>query len=141
MAVLNKTFVQSFCETQKINTKNANLTYIFCRKYSIIIAACRNFWENMKQKSKAKWNLFCHRVVKHFDAQKLYTKNKLSQKLSKPNVTQLNSTQSNCKSNFVGLDIVLTWNPPPPPQQHTFQSFLDQLKSWNLAQTLTRPIW
>ena len=38
--------------------------------------------------------------------------------LSKPNVTQLNSTQlKQLKSNFVGLDIVLTWNPPhhPPP--------------------------
>ena len=32
--------------------------------------------------------------------------------LSKPNVTQLNSTQlKQLKSNFVGLDIVLTWNP------------------------------
>ena len=31
------------------------------------------------------------------------------------NSTQLNSTQSNCKSNFVGLEIVLTWNPPHPP--------------------------
>ena len=30
------------------------------------------------------------------------------------NSTQLNSTQSNCKSNFVGLDTVLTWNPPHP---------------------------
>ena len=29
------------------------------------------------------------------------------------NSTQLNLTQSNSKSNFVGLDIVLTWNPPP----------------------------
>ena len=47
--------------------------------------------------------------------------------LSKPNVTQLNSTQSNCKSNFVGLDIVLTWNPPHHAQ--TFQSLLDQLES------------
>ena len=28
--------------------------------------------------------------------------------------TQRNSTQSNSKSNFVGLDIVLTWNPPHP---------------------------
>ena len=37
-------------------------------------------------------------------------------KLSKPNVTQLSSTQlKQLKSNFVGLDIVLTWNPPPPP--------------------------
>ena len=36
--------------------------------------------------------------------------------LSKPNVTQLNSTQlKKLKSNFVGLDIVLTWNPPHPP--------------------------
>ena len=35
------------------------------------------------------------------------------------NSTQLNSTQSNCKSNcksnFVGLDIVATWNPHHPP--------------------------
>ena len=36
--------------------------------------------------------------------------------LSKPNVTQLNSTQlKQLKSNFVGLDTVATWNPPPPP--------------------------
>ena len=47
--------------------------------------------------------------------------------LSKPNVTQLNSTQSNYKSNFVGLDTVATWNPPYHPQ--TFQSLLDQLES------------
>ena len=53
--------------------------------------------------------------------------------LSKPNVTQLNSTQlKQLKSNFVGLDIVLTWNPrhathPTPPQ--TFQALLDQLES------------
>ena len=37
-------------------------------------------------------------------------------KFPKPNVTQLNSTQlKQLKSNFVGLDIVLTWNPPTPP--------------------------
>ena len=36
-------------------------------------------------------------------------------KLSKPNVTQLNSTQlKQLKSNFVGLDSVVTWNPPHP---------------------------
>ena len=50
--------------------------------------------------------------------------------LSKPNITQLNSKQ--LKSNFVGFDIVLTWNPhhtthPTPPQ--TFQALLDQLES------------
>ena len=59
------------------------------------------------------------------------------------NSTQLNSTQSNSKSNFVGLDIVLTWNPPHPPHHHpqTFQALLGQLESWNLAQTLTRRTW
>ena len=34
------------------------------------------------------------------------------------NSTKLNSTQSNCKSIFVGLDIVLTWNPPHPTPPH-----------------------
>ena len=54
--------------------------------------------------------------------------------LSKPNVTQLKSTQlKQLKSNFVGLDIVLTWNPPhpptPPTPPQTFQALLDQLES------------
>ena len=40
------------------------------------------------------------------------------------NSTQLNSTQSNSKSNFVGLDTVATWNPPPHHPQ-TFQALLD----------------
>ena len=35
----------------------------------------------------------------------------LAKKLSNPNVTQLNSKQ--LKNNFVGLDTVATWNPPP----------------------------
>ena len=68
--------------------------------------------------------------------------------LSKPNVTQLNSTQlKQLKSNFVGLDIVLTWNPPTPPHPHhttppqTFQALLDQLESWNLAHKLTKLTW
>ena len=39
------------------------------------------------------------------------------------NSTQLNSTQSNCKSNFVWLDIVLTWNPNTPPHPKLFRHF------------------
>ena len=39
----------------------------------------------------------------------------------------------------------LTWKwlckPHPPPPTQTFQALLDELESWNLAQTLTRPIW
>ena len=51
--------------------------------------------------------------------------------LLKPNVTQLNSTQSNCKRNFVGLDIVVTWNAYKPWNLHpqTFHALLDQLES------------
>ena len=37
------------------------------------------------------------------------------------NSTQLNPTQSNCKSNFVELDSVVTWNPPHP--HHTTPNF------------------
>ena len=40
-----------------------------------------NFWNITKQKTKANWKLFCDRVVKHFDAQKVYNKNKLCQKI------------------------------------------------------------
>ena len=32
-------------------------------------------------------------------------------------------------------------NPTHPPPTQTFQALLDELESWNLAQTLTRPIW
>ena len=59
--------------------------------------------------------------------------------------TQRNSTQLNStlKQLALELDIVVTCSttnhPPPPPQ--TFRPLLDQLESWNLAQTLTRPIW
>ena len=44
-------------------------------------------------------------------------------KMSKPNATKLNSTQSNSKSNFVRLDIILTWNPPHPPPRTNFSVF------------------
>ena len=56
--------------------------------------------------------------------------------LSKPNVTQLNSKQ--LKSNFIGLDIVVTsnaykpWNLTYKPwnlHPQTFQALLDQLES------------
>ena len=70
-AVLNKTSVQSFCDTQKINTKKANLIYIFCRKSLIRIAACRNFWE----KSKANWKLFCDRENERPDRKKVSAEN------------------------------------------------------------------
>ena len=44
--------------------------------------------------------------------------------LSKPNVTQLNSTQQKqLKSNFVGLDIVATWNPPHATPSHATPKF------------------
>ena len=35
------------------------------------------------------------------------------------NSTHLNSTKSNSKSNFVGLDSVATWNPPHTTHPHT----------------------
>ena len=60
------------------------------------------------------------------------------------NPTQLNSTQRNSKATSVGVrhssHVYPTHptHPTPPPQ--TFQPLLDQLESWNLAQTLTRPI-
>ena len=53
--------------------------------------------------------------------------------------TQRNSTQrkATLKQLALELDTVVTWNPPP----QTFRPLLDQLESWNLAQTLTRPTW
>ena len=55
------------------------------------------------------------------------------------NSTKLNSKQ--LKSNFVGVDIVATWNPHHPTPPQAFQALLDELESWNLAQPLTRLIW
>ena len=60
---------------------------------------------------------------------------------SKPNATQLKAT---LKQLALELDIVVRCStthpthPPTPPQ--AFRPLLDQLESWNLAQTLTRPI-
>ena len=54
-----------------------------------------------------------------------------------PTPTQHNTT--------VGFDMKMTVqttppHPTPPPTQ-TFQPLLDQLETWNWAQTVTRPIW
>ena len=53
--------------------------------------------------------------------------------------TQLKATP---KQLTLELDIEVTCTPPHPttPPQ-TFQPLLNQLESWNLAKTLTRPIW
>ena len=59
--------------------------------------------------------------------------------------TQPNSTQLKTilKQLALELDTVVTCSTTthhhPPPQ--IFQPLLDQLESWNLAQTLTRLIW
>ena len=58
--------------------------------------------------------------------------------------TQLNSTQlkATMKQLAMELDIVVKWPtapPTPPPLPQTFHPLLDQLESWNLAQTHTRP--
>ena len=65
------------------------------------------------------------------------------------NPTQLNSTQ--CNSNITNVGVRHSSHvypthptpppPPTPPLPQTFQPLLDQLESWNFAQTLTRPIW
>ena len=59
---------------------------------------------------------------------------------SKPNATQLKAT---LKQLALELDTVVTCSTTPPhltlPQ--TFHPLLDQLESWNLAQTPNRPIW
>ena len=58
--------------------------------------------------------------------------------------TQRNSTQLNptLKQLALELDTVVTCTPPTPPHPTTnFQPLLDQLESWNLAETLTRPTW
>ena len=56
---------------------------------------------------------------------------------------QLSKPQPNLNTT-VGFDMKMTLQTPPrppPPTTETFQALLDELESWNLAQTLTRPIW
>ena len=52
--------------------------------------------------------------------------------------TQRNSTQpkTTLKQPALELDIVVTCSTHPTPLPQTFQPLLDQLESWNLAQTL-----
>ena len=57
----------------------------------------------------------------------------LYSKLSKPNVTQLNSKQ--VKSNFIGLDSVVTWNNnTPPPQPHLHHKLLSNFQTSQRAE-------
>ena len=55
--------------------------------------------------------------------------------------TQRNSTQlkATLKQLALELDIVVTCSTPPHPTHYC--KLLQQLESWNLAQTLTRHIW
>ena len=57
--------------------------------------------------------------------------------------TQCKSTQlkATLKQLPLELDTVVKCTPPHPTQPQTFKPLLDQLESWNLAQTLTRPTW
>ena len=58
--------------------------------------------------------------------------------------TQRNSTQLKAalKQQALELDKVVTCSTHPTTHHpQTIQSVLDQLESWNLAQTLTRPVW
>ena len=72
------------------------------------------FWTFLTKRSKYK-----PEFRKHSHLPIILTKD---MKLSKPNVTQLNSKQ--LESNFVGLDIVLTWNPPHPTHPHHPKLFM-----------------
>ena len=53
--------------------------------------------------------------------------------------TQRNSTQLKATQKQLRWVRHSSHLEPTPPQ--TFQALLDQLESWNLVQTLTRPIW
>ena len=96
----------------------------------------RQFWRMKLEWKSSKW-VFLLCVLNGIFKSEASARSRIPL-LSKPNVTQLKAT---LKQLLLELDILATCSPPQPAPPQTFRPLLEQLGSWNIALTLTIPIW